>query len=83
MSTRPEGFWTWIKSCYAPRQEHMDRLKRIYSMPLGLRIMQLGLELISLTIPSYLTMILIGHMLYMVMSKKSFLMTCQNHLARQ
>ena len=52
-------------------------------MPLGLRIMQLGLELINLTIPSYLTKILIGHILYMVMSKKSFLMTCQNHLVRQ
>ena len=50
-------------------------------MPLGLRIMQLDLELINLTIPSYLTkMILIGRILYMVMSKKS---TCQNHLARQ
>ena len=52
-------------------------------MPLGLRIMQLGLELSNLTIPSYLTKILTGHTLYMVMSTKSFLMTCQNHLARQ
>ena len=49
-------------------------------MPIGLRIMQLGLELINLTIPSYLTRILIGHTLYMVMSNKTFLMTCQNHL---
>ena len=39
-------------------------------MPLGLRIMQLGLELINLTIPFYLIKILIGHTLYMVMSKK-------------
>ena len=52
-------------------------------MPLGLRIMQLGLELINLTIRSYLTKILIGHTLYMGISKKSFLMTCQNHLVRQ
>ena len=52
-------------------------------MPLGLKIMQLGLELINLTIPSYLIKILIGHTLYMVMSKKSFLMTCQHHLVRQ
>ena len=52
-------------------------------MPLGLRNMQLGLELINLTIPFYLIKILIGHTLYMVMSKKSFLMTCQIHLARQ
>ena len=34
-------------------------------MPLGLRIMQLGLELNNLTIPSYVTKILIGHTLYM------------------
>ena len=52
-------------------------------MPLGLRIMQLGLELINLTIHFYLAKILIGHTLYMVMFKKSFLMTCQNHLVRQ
>ena len=52
-------------------------------MPLGLRTMQFGLELINLTIPFYLTKILIGPTLYMVMSKKSFLMTCLNYLARQ
>ena len=52
-------------------------------IPLGLMIMQLGLEMINLTIPSYLTKNLIGHTLYMVMSTKSFLMTCQNHLVRQ
>ena len=37
-------------------------------MPSGLRIMQLGIELDNLTIPSYLTKILTGHTLYMVMS---------------
>ena len=52
-------------------------------MPLGRRIMQLGLGLNNLTIPSFLIKILTGHTLYMVMSMKSFLMTCQNHLARQ
>ena len=52
-------------------------------MPLGLRIMQLGLELINMSIPFYLIKILIGHTLYKVMSKKSFLITCQIHLARQ
>ena len=51
-------------------------------MPLELRIMQLGLELIDLTTPSYQIKILIGYTLYMVMSTKSFLMTCQNHLVR-
>ena len=67
----------------ASRQGHMTDSRGFTPMPLGLRIMQLGLELINLTIPSYLTKILIGHILYMVMSKKSFLMTCQNHLVRQ
>ena len=67
----------------SPRQGHMDRLKRIYSYAIRLRIMPLGLELINLTIPFYLIKILIGHILYMVMSKKSFLMTCQIHLVRQ
>ena len=67
----------------APRQGHMNRLKRIYSLPLGPRTMQLGLGLNNLTIPSFLIKILTGHTLYMVMSMKSFLMTCQNHLARQ
>ena len=52
-------------------------------MMLGLRIMQLVLELINLIIPSYLIKILIGHTLYMVMSKKSFMMTCLNDLVRQ
>ena len=35
-------------------------------MPLGPRIMQLGLGLNYLTIPSFLIKILIGHTLYMV-----------------
>ena len=45
-------------------------------MPLGLRIMQLGLELTNLTTPSYQIKILTGHTLYMVMSMRSILMTC-------
>ena len=67
----------------APRQGHMDRLKGFTPMPLGPRIMQLGLGLNNLTIPSFLIKIFTGHTLYMVMSTTSFLMTCQNHLARQ
>ena len=58
-------------------------LKGFTRMILGLRIMQLGLELNNLTIPSYLTKILTGHTLYMVMSTKPFMMTCQTHLGRQ
>ena len=66
----------------APRQGHMDRLKRIYSYAIRTRIMQLGLELINLITSSYQIKILTGHSLYMVMSMKSFLMTCQKHLVR-
>ena len=66
----------------APRQGHMDRLKESMPMPLGLRIMQLGLELTNLTTLSYQNKILNGLTLFMVMSTKYFLITCQNHLAR-
>ena len=67
----------------APTEEHMDSdSKGSTPMPSGPRIMQLGLELIILITLSYQTKILTGHTLYMVMSKESFLMTCQNHLAR-
>ena len=37
----------------APRHGHRDRLKRIFFMLLGLKIMQLVLELTNLTTPSY------------------------------
>ena len=57
----------------APRQGHMDRLKR----------MQSGSGLKNLTIPSFLIKILTGHTLCMEMSTRSFLMTCQNHLVSQ
>ena len=68
----------------APKQGHTDRLKRIYSYAIRTKDYAiLGLELNNLTIPFNLTKILIGHTLYMVMSMKSFLMTCQSHLARQ
>ena len=51
-------------------------------LPLELGIMQLGLDLINLITPSYQIKILTGHTLYMVMSMKSVLMTCHNHLVR-
>ena len=46
-------------------------------MPLGLEIMQLGLELTNLITPSYQIKILTGHTLYILMSTKPFLMICQ------
>ena len=52
-------------------------------MPFGPKIIQLGSELINLIAPIYQSMILTGHTLYMEMSMKSILMTCQNHLASQ
>ena len=42
-------------------------------MPLGLRIIQLGSEMINLITPSYQIKILTGHTLYMVMSMKSLI----------
>ena len=67
-----------------PRQGHMDRLKRIYSYAIRTKDYAIRFRTDqNLTIPFYLIIILIGHTLYMVMSKKSFLMTCQIHLVRQ
>ena len=67
----------------APRQGHMDRLKRIYSYAIRTKDYAIRFRTEHLTIPFYLIKILTGHTLYMVMSMKSFLMTCQIHLARQ
>ena len=47
----------------APRQGHMTDLKGSMPMPLGLGIMQLGLELINLITSSYQIKILTGHTL--------------------
>ena len=67
----------------APRQGHMDRLKRNFVFAIRTkRIMHLGLELTSLTTLSHQNKILIGFTLFMVTSMKSFQMTCQNHLVR-
>ena len=73
---------TMLRFRAALRQGHMDRLKGSTPMLSGLRIMQVGLELINLITPSYQTKILTGYTLYMVMYTRSFLMTCWNHLAR-
>ena len=57
--------------------------KGFIPMPSGPKIMQSGLGLKNLTIPSFLIKILTGHTLCMEMSMRSFLMTCQNHLVSQ
>ena len=54
----------------APRQGNMDRLKESMLMPLGLRKMQLGLDLTNLTTLPYQNKILTGHTLFMVMSMR-------------
>ena len=67
----------------APRQGYMDRLKRIYSYAIRTKDYAIRFRTDQ---PDYSFLpdkILIGHILYMVMFKKSYLMTCQNHLARQ
>ena len=67
----------------APRQGHMDRLKRIYSYAIRTKDYAIRFRTDQPDYSFYLIMILIGHTLYKVMSTKSFLMTCQIHLARQ
>ena len=72
---------TMLRFRAAPRQGHMDRLKRIYTYAIRTKDYAVGLELTDLTTPSYQSKILTGHTLYMGMSMRSFLMTWQNHLA--
>ena len=67
----------------APRQGHMDRLKRIYSYAIRTKDYAIRFRTEQPDYLSFLIKILTGHTLYMVMSMKSFLMTCQNHLVRQ
>ena len=67
----------------APRQGHMDRLKRIYSYAIRTKDYAIRFRTEQPDYSFRPDKILIGHTLYMVMSTKSFLMTCQIHLARQ
>ena len=67
----------------APRQGHMDRLKRIYSYAIRTKDYASRFRTDQPDYSFLPEQDLIGHILYMVMSKKSFLMTCQNLLARQ
>ena len=65
----------------APRQEQWTELKGSTPMPVGLGIMQLGLELINLITLSYQIKVDWTYSVYGDVHK-SFLMTYQNHLAR-
>ena len=67
----------------APRQGHMERLKKIYSYAIRTKDYAIRFRTELPDYSSFLIKILTGHTLYMVISMKSFLMTCQNHLARQ
>ena len=66
----------------APRQGHMDRLKRIYSYAIRTKDYAIRFRTDQPDYSFIPDQDFTGHTLYMVMSKKSFLMTCQNHLAR-
>ena len=63
----------------APRKGHMDRLKRICAYAIRTKEFRTDQPDYSFLPDKILT----GHTLYMVISMKSFLMTCQSHLARQ
>ena len=67
----------------APRQGHMDRLKRIYSYTIRTKDYAIRFRTDQPDYSFLPDQDLIGHILYMVMSMKSYLMTCQNHLVRQ
>ena len=56
----------------APRQGHMDRLRRIYAYAIRTKDYAVRFRTDQLTSPSYQNKILIGLTLYMVMSMKSF-----------
>ena len=67
----------------APRQGHMDRLERIYSYAIRTKDYAIRFRTDRPDYSFYLTKILTGQTLYMGMSMKFFLMTCQNHLETQ
>ena len=59
----------------APRQGHMDRLKRIYSYAIRTKDYAIRFRTEQPDYSFLPAKILTGHTLYMVMSTKSFLMT--------
>ena len=67
----------------APRQGHMDRLKRIYSYAIRTKDYAVRFRTDQPDYSFLPDQDFDWTYLYMVMSKRSFLMTCQNHLARQ
>ena len=67
----------------APRQGHMDRLKRIYSYAIRTKDYAIRFRTEQPDYSFLPDQDFDGHTLYMVTSTKSFLITCQNHLARQ
>ena len=67
----------------APRQGHMDRLKRIYASAIRTKEYEVRFRTDQPDCSFLLDQDFTRHTLYMVISTKSFLMTCQNHLAGQ
>ena len=66
----------------APRQGHMDRVKRIYAYAIWTKNYAVRLRTDQPDNSFLPEQNLTGLTLFMVMSMKSFLMTCQNHLER-
>ena len=73
---------TMSRCIAAPRQGHMDSLKRIYSYVIRTRDYAIRFRTDQPDTPSYLIKILTGHTLYMVMSMKSFLITMPEPLGK-
>ena len=74
---------TMSKFRAAPRQGHMDRLKRIYSYAIRTKDYANRFRTEQPDYSFLPSKSFTGHTLYMVMSTKFFLMTCQIHLVRQ
>ena len=66
-----------------PRQGHMDRLKRIYSYAIRTKDYAIRFRTEQPDYSFLPDQDFSGHILYMGMSMKTFLKTCQIHLVRQ
>ena len=67
----------------APKQGHMDRLKRSYSYAIRTKDYAIRFRTEKPDYSFIPDQALTGHTLYMEMSTRAFLMTCHNHLVSQ
>ena len=66
----------------APRHGQIDRLKRIYAYAIRTKDYQVRFRTDQPDYSFFQIKIFTGHILYMVVTMKFFLMTCKNHLVR-